>query len=125
MEQFIQNAKAELMGEDAIATSIRSEHNPSIIKQMAKSIKGDLQIWYSQAKELVFPALKDKFTQNPKLLAYLLSTGNKVIGEASTDKFWGTGIKLENPKVNDQNMWSGKNAMGEMLMRIRAELKPQ
>ena len=125
MEQFIQQSKAEVMGGDVTAAGIRSQQNPSIIKQMGKSIKGNTHRWFLQAKELALPALKERFRQKPKILSYLLVTDDKVLGEASTDKFWGIGLHLENPHVHDQNMWSGKNVVDDILMRVRAELKIQ
>ena len=125
MEQFIQQSKAEVMGDDVTAAGIRSRQNPSVIKQMGKSIKGNTQQWFLEAKELALPALKEKFRQNPKMLSYLLANGDKVLGVASTDRFWGIGLRLENPNVHDQNMSSGKNFMGDLLMRVRAELKTQ
>ncbi|KAK2157481.1 hypothetical protein LSH36_190g01007, partial [Paralvinella palmiformis] len=69
------------------------------------------------------PAFKEKFRQNLKLLSYLVATGDKVLVKASTDRFCGTGHCLENSNVHDQKMWSGKNVMGDTLMRVRNELK--
>jgi predicted NAD-dependent protein-ADP-ribosyltransferase YbiA (DUF1768 family) len=51
-----------------------------------------------------------------------LSTGDKTIAEATTDKFWGIGLKLESNVLMDQNQWLGKNVMGKVLMAVRAEI---
>jgi len=63
--------------------------------------------------------------QNKQLQEYLMSTGNKTIAEATTDKFWGIGLKLESNVVMDQNQWLGKNVMGKILMAVRAEIFQQ
>ena len=125
MEQFIQQSKAEGTGDDVTAAGSFSQQNPSVIKQICKSIKDNTHQGFTQDKELALPVLKEKFRQNPKALSYLLATDDDVLGEASTDIFWGIGLRLENPNVHDQNMWSGKNVMGDILMKVWAELKTQ
>ena len=56
---------------------------------------------------------KAKFTQNQKLKQLLLNTENKILREASPyDSYWGIGPDGK-----------GKNKLGEILMRIREELK--
>ena len=69
MEQLIQQSKAEVVGDYVTAAGIRSQQNPSVIKQMGKSIKGNTHQWFLQAKELALPALKEQF---PYILIYVM-----------------------------------------------------
>ena len=56
-------------------------------------------------------ALRAKFTQHPELKQLLLSTGNKILIEhTSNDKYWGDGYG------------TGLNRLGQCLMIIRDEL---
>tara|TARA_B100000900_G_C20484442_1_gene676847 strand:- start:800 stop:973 length:174 start_codon:yes stop_codon:yes gene_type:complete len=48
----------------------------------------------------------------------LVSTGDKLLAEASVDLVWGTGVVGDD--VTDPNKWRGRNEMGDILMRIRA-----
>jgi len=86
-------------------------------------LKGNQQSWLKTARNEVLPALREKFHQSQELKTYLLSTGDKALGEASYDKFWGIGLSLNNPQLLSKNLWQGKNVMGELLMLVRSELK--
>ena len=49
-----------------------------------------------------------KFTQNPSMKAFLLSTGDSVLVEASPlDKIWGIGLKMEDSKAMNEHEWRG------------------
>jgi ribA/ribD-fused uncharacterized protein len=58
-------------------------------------------------------AVLAKFTQHPELQEILLATGDRKIFEhTATDDFWGDG-----------GDGSGRNQLGQILMRVRAELR--
>ncbi len=78
--------------------------------------------WYAVARQQIYPGILAKFQQNELLANYLINTGEKVIGESTTDKYWGVGMSLTNPNVLDKNHWQGKNIMGLVLQAVRAEL---
>jgi ribA/ribD-fused uncharacterized protein len=121
-EQYIQQKKAECMGADRQAQRIILSREPTAQKRIGDSVPGNPQIWYDKAREEILPAVRDKFMQNKKLQEYLLSTGDKTIAEATTDKVWGIGLKLESNVLMDQNQWLCKNVMGKVLMAVRAEI---
>lgn len=55
---------------------------------------------------------------------YLLSTGNRVLAEASPmDTIWGIGLGNENEKAQNPNTWRGQNLLGFALMEVRDEIK--
>ena len=120
-EQFIQSRKSECLGNESVAQKIMLTTDPTQMKKLGGSVKGNIQKWYAEARDTVLPAIRAKFSQNPKLKEYLLKTDNKIIGEASLDSFWGISLKLSNPNIKDINLWSGKNEMGKILMTVRAE----
>jgi ribA/ribD-fused uncharacterized protein len=123
VEQFLQKSKAEIMGSDETAAKILVETDPAIQKHMGDSIQGDTKKWKSQARKITYKAIKAKFQQNDDLLQYLLSSGKKHLAEASRNQVWGTGSTLRNPHVLDKNSWTGKNWLGDLLMKARDELK--
>ena len=75
-------------------------------------IRGD---WELVKENIMYNALKCKFTQHPKLMHDLLSTKNCLIVEhTSNDNYWGDG-----------GDGKGKNKLGVLLMQIRDELLEQ
>ena len=68
-------------------------------------------------------ALRAKFTQNPELAELLLNTGDNLIIEANpSDKYWSCGLSLFNADIWNPTSWIGKNTLGYLLMKIRAEI---
>lgn len=65
-----------------------------------------------------------KFTQNKKLMDYLLSTGDRIIVEASpTDTIWGIGLSQDSKMIDNPHTWKGENLLGFALMEVRGLLK--
>ena len=106
-----------------LAVKIRATDDPIMQKRLGRSVKGNEETWTSQARDEVIPAIRAKLSQNPVMQDYLLSTGDKVLGEASVSGLWGIGYTLGKPEVLQQNLWQGKHLLGEMLMVVRDELK--
>lgn len=70
--------------------------------------------------------VKAKFSQNEELLKTLLSTGEKVLMECSTnDLIWGIGIDIDSEEIYNPGAWSGKNHLGRILMSVRDELREE
>lgn len=69
--------------------------------------------WEQIKDHLMYRAVKAKFLQHVKLKSLLLSTGAATIIEHTTnDKYWGDG-----------GDGSGKNMLGQTLMKVREELR--
>jgi ribA/ribD-fused uncharacterized protein len=82
-------------------------------------------IWNEVAKEIVYVGNMAKFS-NPSLKEYILGTENKEIVEASPyDTVWGIGLSESNPDRFDKTKWKGTNWLGEVLMRVRRDLRSQ
>jgi len=69
--------------------------------------------WLDMRVKIMEDLVRQKFTNHPHLRDQLLATGDEYIEETNTwnDTFWGV--------CNDE----GENKLGEILMRVRAELK--
>jgi len=47
-----------------------------------------------------------------------------VLAEANAkDIFWGIGLSEEDPDVHHCEKWRGKNLLGEILMKVRGQLR--
>ncbi|MBO7462860.1 MAG: DUF1768 domain-containing protein, partial [Bacteroidales bacterium] len=55
---------------------------------------------------------------------FLLSTGNKILVEASPyDKIWGIGIDENHPDAYTPSRWLGENHLGFALMSARDAIR--
>ena len=64
-----------------------------------------------------------KFSQNSKLKQLLLRTGDLHLGNANTNRFYGTGVDMDKPEALDSKHWTGENILGKVLMLIRCKLR--
>ena len=48
-----------------------------------------------------------------------MSTGDKLVVEASRDPVWGTGIPLSNREVLTRSKWVGNGILSDILMNIK------
>lgn len=122
VEMYFQCKKAEHYNHEDIAQKIRSEPDPAKCKQLGDRIKTtDDTVWTDLSKDIMLKAVVLKFSQNEDLKAALLSTGNKILAEASKHPFWATGKSLYDPTAFDG--WTGDNNLGKILMLVRDRLK--
>ena len=65
-----------------------------------------------------------KFTQLRDLQEILLSTGDRIIAEmTSEDSIWGTGVDIGSTEAADASKWLGTNILGWALVEARAILR--
>src|SRR5262245_46808393 len=93
---------------------IRKAKSPMIAARMGRDRKRRLRRdWESVKVAVMLEAVRAKFSQHDELRAVLLSTGDAVIIEHTTnDDYWGDG-----------GDGSGKNMLGRLLMEVRGELR--
>ena len=49
---------------------------------------------------------------------HLMAVGAGLLGEATTDKFWGIGMNISDPRARDCRNWTGRNMMGQLWMEL-------
>lgn len=65
-----------------------------------------------------------KFQQNPDLRKQLFDTQDALLVETSPfDNYWGVGITLDDPLIQNPKRWRGKNVLGRLLTKLREILK--
>lgn len=73
------------------------------------------QEWEKKKNDVMYRAVKAKFTQNANLTILLLGTGDKQLVEhTSNDKYWGDG-----------GDGTGLNQLGKILMKVRSEIRQE
>lgn len=120
-EQYMMAEKARVFGDEEIRQQILSSSDPKEMKALGRLVKNfDVEKWNDVAGDIVVMGNFHKFKQNPRLLDFLLSTGEKVIVEASPyDTIWGIGMKESDLGITDPSNWKGTNLLGFALMEVR------
>ena len=124
-EQAFMWEKAVYFGDMIIAKKIVETPNPKENKGLGRKVKGfDVEKWSEVNFQFMVDVNYAKYSQNPRLKATLLSTGDKIIVEASPyDTIWGIGLHWEDDDVLDESKWKGQNLLGKALMEVRKQLR--
>ncbi len=123
-EHWMMAGKARLFGDrDAEARVLAAAH-PEQAKDAGRTVRGfDEEVWRRHRFELVVEGGVHKFAQDPRLGAYLLGTGERVLVEASPpDRIWGIGLAADDERAQDPVRWRGENLLGFALMEARQRL---
>ena len=112
-----------MAGDQVIKHRIMRETCPRKMKLIGGQIKIDRQAWERKLHEVLKTCNWAKFSRHDLPRQYLLSTGERTIGEAKPKGPAGIGRSLQDPLVLNVNEWKDRNLMGECLMNIRSQLK--
>jgi hypothetical protein len=121
-EQFYCAQKAVFFNDISAKNKIMQLKDP--VEQKKMPIKGyNENEWNLVAETYMKKGLMAKFSQSEELKNYLLSTGEKTLGEASPyDSKWGIGLRINSTEIMERNNW-GQNRLGALLMEIRNEIR--
>ena len=126
-EQYYQCRKAEILGDNGAAMKIMTADDPLTCKRLgdhATRTEESAKKWEAGKNAVMEKANIHKFEQNSHLKAVLLSTGDRLLAEASPrDTYWGIGIPISDRRKTVQEQWPGQNHLGQILMKIREHLK--
>ena len=124
-EHYMMAEKARLFGDETNRQKIIANPKPGAAKAYGRLVEGfDPATWEAHRTEIVVRANVAKFSQYPALGDYLLTTGDKVLVEASpNDDIWGIGIAADDEAAADPRCWPGLNLLGFALMRVRTMLR--
>lgn len=124
-EHYMMAQKARLFNDNEKLAAIIKSDSPLVAKQLGRQVKNfDEKCWSEHCFEYVVQGNAAKFSQNPALRAFLLSTAEHVLVEASpTDRIWGIGMGASDPDANQPERWRGQNLLGFALMQVRAQLQ--
>ncbi|AYZ14384.1 NADAR family protein [Chryseobacterium arthrosphaerae] len=124
-EHYMMAEKARLFNDYEIAEEILQAQTPNQAKSLGRKVKNfDAQLWDDHKYEMVKKGNLLKFSQNQKIRKFLLSTGKKILVEASPyDKIWGIGMLETDHRAENPLLWNGENLLGFALMEVRDELE--
>ncbi|SER78940.1 hypothetical protein SAMN05216188_115198 [Lentzea xinjiangensis] len=121
-EHYMMWRKALLFDDHAVAERVLAARTPAEAKALGREVSGFSEpVWAAARLEVVVEGNLAKFGQDPALRSYLLSTGSRVLVEASPqDRVWGIGLAASDPRAADPASWLGLNLLGEALMEVRS-----
>jgi ribA/ribD-fused uncharacterized protein len=123
-EHFMMAGKARLFGDEATLAEIMLATTPHEAKKLGRKVANfDGAMWNAHKYEIVRLGNWHKFSQNKDLGEFLLQTRHCVLVEASpVDTIWGIGLKAEDERASNPNLWKGENLLGFALMEVRDAL---
>ena len=127
VEHYMMWRKAMLFGHTEVAGQILAAPDPRQAKSLGRQVAGfDQQIWDEHRYEIVVGGNMAKFAQHDDLARFLLSTGERVLVEASPiDRIWGIGLAADDSRASSPREWRGRNLLGFALMDVRCAQAPR
>lgn len=103
-----------------VREKIRNLDTPGKAKREGRRLKLR-EDWEIIKLDVMYDIVKDKFSRHADLRNKLISTGNEELIEGNWwhDTFWGMCWE----DINGTKIFTGKNNLGKILMRVRDELK--
>ena len=125
VEQYLMAEKARLFGDLSSLDSILKSVDPAEHKRLGRSVsRFDHAVWDRERVDIAITGNYAKFAQNPDMRRDLLSTGDRILAEASPfDNQWGIGLRADNPAALHPSTWRGKNLLGQVLQVVRRHLQ--
>ena len=124
-EHWMMAHKAKLFGDSELFHRIIAADKPGEVKKLGRQISNFDEVKWNRDKYAIVKAgNRHKFGQNKKLNDFLISTGDRILVEASpVDSIWGIGLPPDSNLVNNPHTWNGLNLLGFALMETRDFLK--
>jgi ribA/ribD-fused uncharacterized protein len=120
-EHWMMAQKALLFGDNQSFFAILDTPDPRKAKSLGRQVKDfDQALWDNQSYNVVIEGNIRKFSAHPKMKDYLLSTGDKILVEASPfDRIWGIGLTADEAAKTPPGLWPGENRLGKALTTVR------
>ncbi len=124
-EQAMMYFKAVLFADDETAELVMEAVDPGEQKALGRRVRNFSDaVWSENRSEIVYQVNLQKFSQNKGLRRKLFQTGELKLVEASPmDTIWGIGLEASVADVTPEAEWPGQNLLGEILTKVRGELR--
>ncbi|KPI29444.1 Conserved hypothetical protein CHP02464 [Actinobacteria bacterium OV320] len=124
-EHWMMAGKARLFEDAEAERRALAAASPAQAKKEGRLVRGfDETTWQRERFRIVVEGSVHKFASQPGLRAFLLSTGEQVLVEASPmDRVWGIGLAADDEAAMDPQRWRGPNLLGFALMEARERVR--
>lgn len=122
-EQAFMYEKALYFRDNETAELILKAETPKEAKKLGRQVKNfNSERWSQVCEHIMYNVVLAKFCQN-EYLSQLITREDlldKTFVEGSKyDSIWGCGIEYNNPIIDNEEEWKGKNLLGKVLGRVR------
>ncbi|MET9861763.1 NADAR family protein [Streptomyces smyrnaeus] len=123
-EHFMMAHKAWLFGDNETAERILAASHPGEAKTLGRQVRGfEEDAWREHRYGIVVRGNIAKFSADPELRDFLLSSRERVLVEVSPlDRVWGIGLAATDERAHSPSLWRGLNLLGFALMETRNTL---
>ena len=122
LEIAYQYPRAKVCGYKTEADLIADCTNSYKAKSIGAPLK-DTKEWLGCRVRVMTELVRLKFENNLNCKQWLLQLEGKKLYEATADKFWATGLFLSKSRDIKEGKIPGQNKLGEILEKVRTELK--
>ena len=124
-EQYMMASKALLFKDEEVYREIMAAQSPFDYKKLGRKVRNfEPEPWDAMKYDIVVKGNEAKFSQNPDIKEFLLSTGDAILAEASPyDGIWGICLDRETAMKGTVEQWQGENLLGGALMEVRDRLR--
>ena len=124
-EHWMMAQKARLFDDGATLREILKARTPQAAKSLGRAVRGFSEDrWGAARYQIVVEGNFAKFSHHDDLHRYLVSTGDRVLVEASpVDRVWGVGLAKDDKRATTPSRWRGLNLLGFALMEVRDQLE--
>lgn len=120
-EHFYQAEKCLHAQDESRRKQVIAAITPLEAKRIADDIKSTPE-WRNVRDEVMKTVLEEKFKQNQSLANKLLTTGDMILNEATNNQHFGIGVSINSREIRDKS-YKGNNMLGQLLMKLRTDLK--
>jgi ribA/ribD-fused uncharacterized protein len=106
-----------------IADKIKQSNTASEAKRLSRDIPYNPN-WLPRRDQVMEEVLRAKVQQVPAFSDALLQSANDVlVGAATGDFHWGSGLSETHTRLTIQKRWPGRNTLGKLQTKLRDEIK--
>ena len=126
-EQAMMAQKALLFEDSETFDKIMASNDPKEIKDLGRQVQNYKQdVWDAYKYKIMVNLSHARFYQNEYLRGILLSTGDKILVEASPyDTIWGIGMDADTARETPDEEWKGENLLGKALTEVKNRLRKE
>jgi len=122
-EQAFMYEKAVCFGDLVTAEKILATQTPMDAKELGRQVKPfDTDEWEKYRYGVMVGVNKEKYRQNPELLARLMDpkfNGKTFVEASPIDGIWGIRMPQGTPGIDDESNWRGRNLLGKAITEVR------
>ena len=123
-EHAYQWKKATVANQSTLAIQIKRAIHAGKAKGLSKAISDEFcKDWQNKSIDVMQEIITAKAQQVPEFRDSLINSGETYLAEATYDKFWASGLSVDDTPKVDPKYFPGSNNLGLILMDMRSKLQ--